>query len=238
MAVLTVLMQTLSAQDKGTITKFQFGMKATPALDWFRSDTKDVKNDGSLLRASYGFIANFRLSNNYFLCSGIDVNYKGGKLNKVSVNTVRVSPNDSTITTTYDMDLRTNYVELPISMLLKTNEIGYIKYFLQAGIAPGINVRANYDGTVKTQTTSPGFTNTAVQEYEDEDIAADINLFNLSMVLGAGIEYNLSGSTSLVAGITFSNGLIKVTDKKADNPVLDGAKIAANMLGLSIGVLF
>jgi opacity protein-like surface antigen len=236
--VLSLILFSARAQDKSAISKFQFGMKATPAINWLRSDTKTTESDGILFRPSYGFIATYRLTNNYFICSGIDVNYKGGKLLYDTTTTISVSGFDSTITTTREMELRTNYVELPISLLLKTKEIGYLKYFLQVGVAPGVNIRSKYNGTVKTRTVSSSITKTETVEIENEDIASDINLFNLSMALGAGIEYNLTGSTSIIAGVTFSNGLIKVTDKKAQNPVLSDAKVFANLLGLNIGIVF
>lgn len=229
----------MNAQDSGSISKFQFGMKASPGLCWLKSGTKNTDADGSLLRASYGFIINYKLTDNYYFATGINASYKGGKLDRVfDPVTTTVNTYDSTVSVESFMDLRTAYVELPLTMLMKTKEIGYVKYFLQVGIAPGINLRSHYDETTQTKTESP-FTNTTEEvTLTDEDIAEDINLFNLSMQIGGGIEYNLSGSTSLTAGLSFSNGLTKINDKKAQNDVLDGSKLFSNLLSLDIGILF
>ncbi|MFM2134609.1 MAG: hypothetical protein RL021_9 [Bacteroidota bacterium] len=227
------------AQDTESIAKFQFGMKASPGICWLKSNTKNTSPDGSLLRASYGFIVNYKLSNNYFLATGINAAYKGGKLDrKFDPITTVVNSNDSTVTVESFQTLRTAYVELPVTMLMKTKEIGYIKYFLQVGVAPGINLRANYDETTQTKIVSPTTDRTLEETVTEEDIAEDINLFNLSMQIGGGIEYNLSGSTSLTLGLSFSNGLIKITDKKAENDVLKDSKLFSNLLSLDIGILF
>ena len=62
-----------SAQEKGSISKFQFGMKVSPGINWLKSETKATESDGVLLRASYGFIVNYKLTNNYFLSTGIEI---------------------------------------------------------------------------------------------------------------------------------------------------------------------
>jgi hypothetical protein len=65
----------------------------------------------------------------------------------------------------------------------------------------------------------------------DIDISDNINTFNMGMVIGGGLEYNLSGNTSLLAGVTFSNGLLDVLDDSA-------LKARSNFLGLTLGILF
>ncbi|MFM6984353.1 MAG: hypothetical protein ACKOXF_09480 [Chitinophagaceae bacterium] len=51
------------------------------------------------------------------------------------------------------------------------------------------------------------------------------------MVLGAGIEYNLSGNTSFYSGLRFNNGF---TDFLDDNRT----KAINNVVGLEIGLFF
>lgn len=227
------------AQDSSSISNFQFGMKVSPGTAWLKSGTKNNDPDGSLLRASYGFIVNYKLTDNYYFATGINASYKGGKLHRVfDPVTTTVNTYDSTVSVESFLTLRTAYVEVPLTMLMKTKEIGYIKYYLQVGVAPGINLRANYDETIQTKTESPFTDKTDEETITDEDNEEDINLFNLSMQIGGGIEYNLSGTTCLTAGLSFSNGLVKVADKRAENDVLQGSKLFSNLLSLEIGILF
>ena len=117
-------------------------------------------------------------------------------------------------------------------MKLKTSEIGYLTYYLQAGVSPGFNIRARADNKTNTQTTFSNNTTTNVNTEETGvDIQKDINAVNLSMIIGGGVEYTLSGSTVLLVGIQFNNGLFDVLDASS-------AKANSNYLGLSIGILF
>ena len=59
----------------------------------------------------------------------------------------------------------------------------------------------------------------------------DINTFRGSMIIGAGVEYHLSGNMNLLAGLKFDNGF---TDIFAD------ARVNArnNFLSLQVGLTF
>ncbi|MEN9511852.1 MAG: hypothetical protein RLZZ370_1671, partial [Bacteroidota bacterium] len=59
----------------------------------------------------------------------------------------------------------------------------------------------------------------------------DVSILRFSMVLGAGVEYRISGSTMLNVGLRFDNGL---------NDVLrDAAAVGrGNFLALNVGVFF
>lgn len=203
---------------------FHFGMKICPNMAWLKSDTKGLESDGSVTRFSYGLITEFRIAENYAFATGIDISYRGGKLKEEN--------NTDTSTTVDESTLKLQYIELPLTLKLKTNEIGHLRYYLQVGVAPGFNLRARADGKTTTQvrTTGSNPTNTT-KEFEDQDVQDDINSINVSMVIGAGIEYNLSGSTNFFGGIVFNNGFTDISDSKDD-------KYVSNFLGLNLGVLF
>ena len=204
--------------------KFHFGVKVAPGIGWLKSDnsggSNSTKNDGSLLRMSYGFITDFRISSNYTFSTGVDINYEGGKLARERTDSI------------FNQKQRLQYLEIPLSFRLNTNRIGYLKYFFQVGIAPGINLKANYDQTAVDKNSHSENTIT------DQDVMKDINTFNLSMIIGAGVNYNLSGNTDLLLGLTFHNGLIDITDKSAENAVLKDSKLKANLISLNVGILF
>jgi opacity protein-like surface antigen len=152
-------------------------------------------------------------------------------------------------------DYRLQYVEVPLTLKLRTNEIGYITYWGQFGIVPGLNINAKGDDTVDflygKSDTGWGETDRVSFSSEDEDIKNDINIFRVGLLIGAGIEYSLSGNTAVLAGITYNNGFTDVLDgdlvvtDESDKPVFEGGnpkknemKSMSNILQLNIGIKF
>lgn len=217
---------------------FHFGMKICPNLAWLKSDTKGFESSGSLTRFSYGLITEFRIAENYAFATGIDISYRGGGVFRSEGESISTINRDTTTTiiNILNSTLKLQYLELPLTLKMKTNEIGHLRYYLQVGIAPGINLRATANGkkTTATQIRAVGYDpeiTTFESEFEDEDVKDDINSINLSMVIGAGVEYNLSGTTNFFGGIVFNNGFTDISDSKED-------KYVSNFLGLNLGVLF
>jgi hypothetical protein len=201
--------------------KFHFGLKAAPSLAWLKTDSKELKSNGSKLGFSYGLITEFNFADHYAFATGIDIVYRGGKF-KYSL-----SDSVSTINTSSEFTLQ--YVEIPLTLKLKTKEIGFLTYFLQFGVAPGYNIRARSDYSTTVQVKSTGTSVSA--EETDVDIQKDIVDVNVSMIIMGGAEYTISGSTVLSTAITFNNGFLDVLDNK-------DIKANSNYLALTIAILF
>lgn len=203
-------------------------MRICPNLAWIKSDTKGLESDGSLNRFSYGLITEFRIAENYAFATGIDISYRGGKL----IREVKSKKNDTTTTVVSEERKKLQYIELPLTLKLKTNEIGHLRYYLQVGVAPGFNLRARGDLKTTTQVSAVGYNppNSSL-EIDDQDIGEDINNIIVSMVIGAGVEYNLSGTTNFFGGIVFNNGFTDISDFKDE-------KYVSNFIGLNLGILF
>lgn len=218
-----ILTSVVNAQD----AKLHFGLKAAPSLAWLHSSTKGYDSNGSKFGFTYGLITEFKFSDNYAFATGIDVAYRGGKSKYTQSETL----GSSTVTSSIEENITLQYIELPLTLKLKTNEIGYLTYYLQAGLAPGINISASADEKMSIQTTNGGSTTTITADSTDMDIKDGTNNFNLSMVIGGGVEYTLSGSTVLLVGLQFNNGFLDVNDD-AD------VKVNSNYLALTVGILF
>ncbi len=206
---------------------FHFGVKASPSLAWLRSDTKGYASDGSKFGFSYGLITDFNFASKYAFSTGIDITYRGGKFKTVQ-ELKDIVNKDSIISTSASYVLQ--YLEIPITLKLKTNEIGSVTYYVQVGVAPGINIRARKSYESTTQTTVSGIPRTINAEESKLDAQSEINSLNLSMIIGAGVEYTLSGQTVLVGGIQFNNGFLDVFD--------GDPKVNSNYLALTLGILF
>ena len=123
-----------------------------------------------------------------------------------------------------------------------------MKYYGLFGLGLSFNYDASADEEFKYTTAN---NNGGTLSAEDVDYGDEINLIRASLVVGLGAEYNLSGNTSLLFGLTFNNGFTNIFSEKtykADvngNAVNDGLgkktadlKAINNYLLLNLGILF
>jgi hypothetical protein len=122
------------------------------------------------------------------------------------------------------------YVELPITLKLMTNEIGYITYYGQIGFGAAFNISAKSDYDVYDPATK------SVTSFTDEDVMDHTNPFKASLILGAGLQYNFSGNTSLLIGLTYNNGFTNILKDVTVNETELKAK--QDYLELTLGMYF
>lgn len=196
------------------VKKFRFGLTGSPIISWVKPDTKGLENDGVKIGFNYGLLTDFVLSGNgnYAFSTGIKVaNLNGGlkyaDYTNFGTDSVRIDDHSST-----EEDLHLRYVEIPLTLKMRTNEIGYMTYYGQFGLDLGFNIKSNRD--YNTTSSSNGSIN--VSE-EDVDYSEKAGLFRTALHVGLGAEYNLTGSTSLMFGVSFSNGFTNIYSGKADN---------------------
>ena len=175
----------------------------------------------------FGIPIDFNFSKNFAFSTGIAYTNLGGSLKyKDSI------PSFEAVDTTYILKpgsvvkYETSFIEIPLSFKGKTNEIGYITYFLKAGISPQFRFKAKGDvGSLNT----------------DDDIKAEVRSFNMSYHIGGGIEYSLGGSTKLLVEALFTNGLTnftKVETLKTGATATKNEKTIMNSISLKVGILF
>ncbi len=230
-----------SAQDEADFKKFKFGFNVAPNLSWMSPKTTDITNEGILLRGTYGLTADIMFSDRYAFGTGISVMGSGGQLSFFQEVTRTRDTGDEFFIASVDRKYRLKFVEIPLTIKLRTDEIGYITYWGQFGMGLGFATKALADETIKLRTqlipdaTVPdaatwiddgnGITiDKADIEEEGIDISGDIRPIRASLIVGAGIDYNLSGNTSLMFGISYNNGFTNVfrSDEEAIAPNDDG----------------
>lgn len=193
------------AQDQ----KFHFGLKIIPSMSWIKPDNKGLSREGYRLGFGYGVQTEFRLQENYAICSGVQVVYRNGDISFAGNQASGTQVED--VTVNYNLQ----YLEIPVCLKMMTRKFDRIRYFGQFGFSPGLNLKAKRDTPVE----------------ENEDFKSDVFPINMNMIVGAGIEYEISGSTVAFGGLEFSNGFIDIF-KGGDQ------KGITNYLGLSAGILF
>lgn len=199
--------------------KFHFGLGVTPSMAWLHPGSDDIEGDGSKFVFGYGLITEFAIAENYAFATGLTIDGKGGKLRTKNEAPFTIPPDTTEIIDFVFYDFNLRYIDIPLTLKMKTNQIGSIRYYGQFGLSPGFLISAK--GTIKGGQSLIK---------DDEDVKEDINNINVSLVIGLGLEYNLSGNTNLLVGLIYKNGFSDVVDSSS--------KANVNTLGLNIGVLF
>lgn len=205
LAAVTLVASKVMAQDESS---FRLGLSVSPNMAWLKSDEKGFENDGSPLGFRFGLLGDFRLGGdkNYFFSTGILMNSLKGKS--------KFSLGDSANTKGV-LESKFQYVELPLSIKLKTNEIGYLTYFGQIGFDAGLRVQAK----------------AKLGDGDFEDVSDDTNIIRVALSVGGGLEYNFSGGTSALVGLRYSNSFTSVNDG-------DGDDVRLHYFEITLGALF
>jgi hypothetical protein len=267
--ILFCLLTSLSfAQTTQTATnKFRLGFKVSPNISWLASDNSNITVGDKSLQFGYGLNFDIFFAENYAIGTGFNINNTGGKYSYFAQYTGDdVNANGTVITNMKQVglisrDLRLQYLQIPLTFKMKTNEIGYITYWGQFGLGLNMNLKALSDDNIdylsyQDKTTFDWVTsNRLSSSATSQDIKNEVNIFSSNLIFAAGIEYNLSGNTSLLAGLTFQNGFTDafkgtgvVKDATTNSPVFSGGSANApqtfelsglpNYIELNIGILF
>ncbi|RLD56546.1 MAG: PorT family protein [Bacteroidetes bacterium] len=198
----------------------RLGFIASPQVSWIKSDINKVKTDGNLFGFDFGLNADFFFTKNYALSTGITINNVGGKLNYSDPVSLQASDSLYNFAGGTSITYKLQYLKFPLSVKLKTNQIGYFTYYGQFGLTPKILIGAKAD----------------VSSYSinEVNIIDEINFFNLSYNVGGGIEYSLGGNTAITVGVIYTNGFIDVT--KNENNAKD--KTVVNSVTCKLGIMF
>jgi len=159
----------------------------------------------------------FSENENYSLLTGLQVVNTGGTIAYRTSEPFQFS--GETLPQSTEIRYRLRYLDVPLSLKLKTDEFHRVYYWGIFGLSALVNIGANGDSNDGT--------------FKRSNINDEINMFNVAMNVGLGFDFDLGGSNSVSAGLIFQNGLIDVT---TDNYFSD--KTIINSLKLRFGLIF
>lgn len=266
--LLTVLLAAVSfgatAQDQAVgpkmRKKFRIGFNLSPSVDFFQPNTDGVDLEAAKAKFGYGMMAEYAFTNNYALAFGLEHKMAGAAL---YFRDGDVRYYDQSDKGEYQLSARTyryDYVNIPITLKLMTNEIGYFTYFGQFGADVSILAAAKMKDerrAVADTSTIPNVVSEVFSDLGETDFIGRYNqamFINVKLRIGIGFEWNFSGNTSLVASISYHNGFIDLM-KDPDNDKVNNdeglyryddnrAKVPFEMnanlhhVALNVGVLF
>lgn len=191
----------------------------SPSVNWMRTSDSDTENGKPILGYDYGLNGDFYFSEdeNYSFLTGISISNTGGEISYLAASDFLFS--GSTLAPLTKIKFQLRYVEIPLSIRLKTDQFNRARYWGLFGMSSMLNIQSkgtSNDGTFKK-----------------ENISDETNIFNLAMNVGIGFDYDLGGSNSASFGLIFQNGL---TDVTSDNVFSD--KTIINSLKFKFGLIF
>jgi len=197
-----------ASQTNENVLGLRGGLKILVGPSWLSTDVEEpdlyaAENNGSKLSFAYGGFADYYFAAHYaiggelrYLYTGSSFIYTPDKANRPDSNLNRT--------------LSLQYVEVPIYLKFRSNEVSYTRFFGQIGITPGINTRARMESFTSSRTGT-----TSIKE--GQNVQSQVKTFNVGLNIGLGAEYNLGGSTSLIASLNWNNGLTNIWDRKSDD---------------------
>lgn len=184
---------------------FRLGLSINPNMGWYRYNDDDYKS-GSKLGFSYGLIADLGFAKNYYFSTGLLINQIASKM---------TYSGDKTGGEFENRDLmRLQYVDVPLTVKLKSNENELGRFYGQFGFTAGFKVSGKEQLTGQTKKQSI-----------DKD-----DLFRLGLQLGGGMEWKLSDNLALLTGLSFNNGFTRAINN-------DG-KPKTSFVALNLGLFF
>lgn len=205
---------------------FRLGFKGNPVFSGIKPSTDYNNSAGTKIGFSYGVMFDYFLKEHYAISSELGISTLGGS--------VEYSKADTSILT----NLKLNYVEIPVTIKLLTDKIdNKTRIFGKFGM--------NLAVATKTAATISYKKNGIEYAYDDmKDASKYVQSFNISLVIGGGVEYNLTKNLDLVLGVTYTNGFLNtmkspsIYRKDTMNPSVKSFEADLNYFAVNVGLLF
>jgi hypothetical protein len=195
----------------------RFTVIVDPQFSWMNSDYNAIENAGTKFGVNIGLNLDMFFAPNYAFMTGISINNTGGNLTFENIKILKTGSGDEELPAGSRIHYKMQYINIPLGLKLKTNEIGYLTFFAHLGLNSGINIKATAE--------------VDDWELENENISDEIHLFDLGYFIGAGAEYSIGGNAAVVLGLTYTNGFIDITDG-------NDSKVTLSNFAIRIGILF
>lgn len=213
-----VLLATLSANAQ--FKKYTFGLKAAPQVSWMKPNTDGYEGNGAKLAFSWGFVSEFAFSENHCLATGFNVVFNGGNLKFPYL----LDENTGTLSREYFV----KSIELPLTLKMRTNEIGNMRYYGQIGFGTSFRFDAK-------KADEFSYTNTTTSS--DKVNYDNVSFLRESLIIGLGGQYTIDAGTTFSVGLALNNGFTDMLTGK--NPIdSEKEKATLNFVELNLAVLF
>ncbi|MGN6510641.1 MAG: porin family protein [Chitinophaga sp.] len=228
LAVCSLLVFSMAAQAQRTFSrsmsektgrKMRLGFKLDPGASFLKAQDNGVERNSGRFYFSYGILADFLLdeSGNYAIGSGVQISHMGSVMQYEPTYGL-----DDYDVSSSEYDIRLQYIEVPVTLKLRTDTDRGVGVWGQFGGFAGFPIRARAN-VISGQ-----------QKFDKVNIFKDVNPLIAGLVLGGGIDYPLTETLTGVVGFIYQNNFIDVTR----NSKWDDGRMNTNNFVLRLGVYF
>ena len=193
---------------------FRLGLTAHPTIGWVKPQVG--KSNGVSLGFSYGLLGDFNFAENYAFATGVTITTVNGRTTEVR----ELMTETGTAQSEYELKYKMQYIEVPLSVKLRTSKMADVRWYGQFGLSNGFKIGAKQDG-------NPA----GGSDFKNQNISETTKFYRAGLIIGAGGEYDTSGSASLFGGLTYNNGFTDITTDKTNN-------VRNHYIGINFGVFF
>lgn len=219
----------------GTSTAFaqvEIGLKLSPSITSVRTEGPSgnkFENGDTKLSLGGGLLIDYFFGENYAFSTGLFLTGRGGTFTYTDSRPggTGVSGRESF---TSSQKLAIQYLELPVSVKLFTNEVspGTRVYFQVGGaLATPVGVRISGEKFY----TDPA-------NNEETKAFSHVFFFDANVLAGAGAEYQLGKSTKILAGLSYHRGLVDIDRYLQKTRGFDSVAIKNSEVALDLGLKF
>jgi hypothetical protein len=201
---------------------YTFGLKAAPQINWMRPNVDNYESAGARAGFSWGFIAEFNFTEVHCIATGFNMLFNGGKLKFPATQ----DGETGTMVRTYYL----KYIELPLTLKMRTNELNGIRYFGRIGLGTAFKINSK---SVDEFTNTAGKTTTSEKSNYD-----NVSFARESLIIGGGAEYEINDGPKIGVELTFNNGFTDILTGKNTVNTSEQEKATPNFLELAFSVLF
>lgn len=214
----------------GIAQTYKLGVYVEPSVGWLHPERQSVRYEAAAVGFGGGISFDYYFTDKYAFSSGIGLSTQGGELKYD--DSIRVYVYDETADSPDNVVLKynLNYINIPLGLKLKTDQLGYFTYFFDLGFDLQVSISAK--GT-SLDGEDFDFTAEDNRPLDNDDISKEINFMNISYHFGGGLEYELSESTAFFAGLTYRNGFTDITANEYQNYTVNTRVVA-----LRVGLMF
>lgn len=203
----------------------EIGLKVSPSITSLRAESTSENgfaSDGSKLNFGGGLVVDYFFGENYAFSTGLLLTGKGG--------TIRYSEKINATTLSVSQNFTTQYLELPLSVKLFTNEIApATRLYFQVGGSLNVPIGTRIGGEKFYKDPATGVENKA-SDY--------VYFIDADALAGLGAEYQLGKSTKVFAGLSYHRGLVDIDHYFESKRDFKDVTIKNSGVALDLGIKF
>jgi len=208
---------------KGYSQNLEFSLHVDPVSSWMGSNSTSYNNEGVRAGISLGLDMVHFFDDNYGIATGIGIINAGGRMSATQEHTMVFNNRSEIVPAGEEMIYNLRYLNIPGSLHLRTNQIGYVTIFTDLGVDLRFLLRSTVD--------------IPHNDLYDELAKKEVYGVNMGWHIAAGIEYELGIKASLITGIGFDEDFFDVT-RDLENVLQPEDRTGLRMIRIRFGIKF